>query len=95
MTIEEIKKKQGENIKHILLRNFDNDKYLWSGADKELKDWHATSIKQILEALVDRENEIYDNPPIMLIYRDAELRVTWNQAKQDTISHLQSIIKTL
>src|SRR3990167_5987337 len=42
-----------DKIKNILLRNFDNDKYLWSVADKELKelitDTLASSRSQVLK----------------------------------------------
>jgi len=57
-------------------------------------DWHTSSIKQIIQALIEREEnrlkeceqcdnrEIHDTDP-------------WNQAKQDTITHLKQLLDNL
>ena len=69
----------------------------------DLKLWHRNSIKSILEGLVEREkNGIKENPTPKwnapknnrVIYAHSR-KSGYNNAKQDTISHLQSLIKSL
>jgi len=66
----------------------------------DIKLWHRNSIKSILEGLVEREKET--KKPILApesdekgIWTINEVRKEFNKAKQDTISHLQSLIKEL
>ena len=53
-----------QNIKRILLRNFDNDRYLWSVAEKELvelfKKWALEMVGEDEEYVaVTQENQHY------------------------------------
>ena len=73
-------------------------------------DFHRNSIKFILEGLVEREEELLNKPnPQELLFSDCpncgqETNKIWirakvteihDEAKQDTISHIQSLIKSL
>lgn len=59
-----------------------------------LLNWHTSSIKQILQALIEREEnrlkecEQCDNHEI----HDTD---SWNEAKQDTITHLKQLLDSL
>lgn len=61
----------------------------------EMFGWHKQSLKQFIDELIARENEKYDNPDNKLIYKDAELRQTWNESKFDTLAHLKELKEEL
>jgi len=57
-------------IKEILLRNFDNDKYNWVGGDKEINDFidqaltqHTEDIIKKLEKMSYQEDNLYGDLP--------------------------------
>ena len=65
---------------------------------QDIKSWHKSSIKSILEGLISelKEKELTYEPN--LSYRDPDFRITqevYENCLQDTISHLQSLIKSL
>jgi len=101
-TIEEIIKEQEKEFDEISYRQI----FLLDGKRgtlkntivyESIKNWHASSIKQILEALVEREIEretTYRNiEPIGAFC--VEFADGWDNSKQDTISHLKSLIEKI
>jgi len=60
MTYTEKRLEDEGKIKAILLHNFDNDKYLWSVANKELIELLTTSIHQALAEERERVRGVID-----------------------------------
>lgn len=60
---------------------------------EEIFDWHTSSIHQLLQALIEREELELDRN-----FTHEELRVwdtEWNKAKQDTINNLKTLQDSL
>ena len=85
--------------------NYDDNGNLVSSSGRsvepnEVLAWHRNSIKSILEGLKEREENAkekmgYDLPTNDFCYSEHDIANSYDKAKQDTISHLQSLIKSL
>lgn len=79
---------------------------IYTDLEDKIKFWHSQSIKQILQAVVEREKgslRVYQEPDPKLVShtnrRDVRITrakyINFNSAKQDTINHLEEVIKEL
>lgn len=70
------------------------DSMFTEGRPTNIFDWHTSSIKQIIQALIEMEEnrlkecEQCDN-------REIHETDPWNQAKQDNITHLKQLLDNL
>ena len=82
-------KKDGE-IRSILIRNFDNDKYAWSVAHKELSELITELIQQALKEQAEEEMakvmRIIEDMPNQSVYEDRIDRCDLLTALDDIIS---------
>lgn len=64
----------------------------------DIMNWHTNSIKQILQALVDKLKEDKDKYEPDLSYQDPDFRITqdvYEKCLQDTIDYLKSEIEKI
>jgi len=58
MTYNKTLEGEMQEVKAILLRNFDNDKYLWSKAHLELESFLTTFAEKIREGVVEEVEKL-------------------------------------
>jgi len=93
MDIEQIIARQEEKLDKICTGKSGN--MTWAIENKQIKDWHSSSIKEILEGVVEREKrDMIITPDQKEDFTEEEMDA-YNQAKSDTITHLESLIKKL
>ncbi len=84
--MDELLQKQREELMQL---NYDN--YGDVGRNGDYLDWHTASIKQVLEALMEREEKCKLLEVAFNTCRLGE-KLYYNKAKQETISYLQEQI---
>ena len=85
---DSLKKQESDweyKIEPILVRNFDNDKYQWTRADKELKDF----ISQLLK---DQREELKKK---VLVLAEDHYWDSFAQDKSSVLKHLKFIVSLL
>lgn len=61
----------------------------------KLLDWHHACIKEVLEKVIEREKSTKITEIIMGVKNTSERGDGWNDAKSDTIKHLEAIINDI
>lgn len=69
---------------------------------EQILNWHTQSIKNLLEKEVEREKGLVVEISICSIHKEIDAHCNicnvskmWNKAKQETVLHLQQVIKSL
>lgn len=91
--MQDILKAQKEEFDSLFDEEIISGKFIPSVELNKIFDWRTSSIHQLLQALIEREELELDRN-----FTHEELRVwdtEWNKAKQDTINNLKTLQDSL